>query len=108
MKGKKEVLTEATTTQKPKRARRPVDEKKALINRLRRIEGQVRGIQSMIEKDADPADTLIQTSAVNAAINAFNRELLSMHIRGTVAEELKKDNAEAANDLATLVQKLMK
>lgn len=107
MKGKKEVLTEATT-QKTKRARRPVDEKKALINRLKRIEGQVRGIQSMIEKDADPADMLIQTSAVNAAINAFNRELLSAHIRGKVAEELKKDNYEAATELATLVQKLMK
>lgn len=107
MKEKKEVLT-ATTAKKTKRNRQPVDEQKALVNRLRRIEGQVRGIQSMIEKDADLADILIQTSAVNAAINAFNREILAVHIRGTVAEELKNGNEEAATELATLVQKLMK
>ncbi len=107
MKGKKGILT-ATTAQKTKRNRQPVDEQKALVNRLRRIEGQVRGIQSMIEKNADPADILIQTSAVNAAINAFNREILAVHIRGTVAEELENGNEEAANELATLVQKLMK
>ena len=107
MKGKKEILT-ATTAQKTKRKRQPVDEQKALVNRLRRIEGQVRGIQSMIEKNADPADILMQTSAVNAAINAFNREILAVHIRGTVAEKLENGNEEAANELATLVQKLMK
>ena len=56
-----------------------------LINRLNRIEGQIRGIRGMVEKDAYCADILMQSAAVNAAVNAFNKELLAHHIKGCVA-----------------------
>ncbi len=59
---------------------------KSLINRLSRIEGQVRGIRGMVEKDVYCTDILIQVAAVNAALNSFNKELLSEHIRNCVAK----------------------
>ena len=64
--------------------------KKALLNRLKRIEGQVRGIEAMIENDAYCNDVLIQSAAVNAAMNAFNKELLASHIRGCVARDIRE------------------
>ena len=112
MKEENQTMTEEQTARgnvpAKKRNRRPVDEKRALVNRLRRIEGQVRGIQAMIEKGADLANVLVQTSAVNAAVNAFNRELLAVHIRGSVTEGIKNGDEAVVNDLANLVQKLMK
>ena len=64
---------------------RAQEEKKKLLNRLRRIEGQVRGLQAMVEADAYCNDVLTQSAAVNAAINAFNRELLAEHLRDELA-----------------------
>ena len=64
-------------------------QKKALLNRLKRIEGQVRGIQSMLENDAYCNDVLMQSAAVNAAMHAFNRELLASHIRTCVARDIR-------------------
>ena len=55
---------------------RSQEQKKALINRLRRIEGQVRGVQQMLENDAYCNDILVQSAAISAAMNAFNREIL--------------------------------
>lgn len=68
---------------------RAQEEKKKLLNRLRRIEGQVRGLQAMVEADAYCNDVLTQSAAVNAAINAFNRELLAEHLRTCVTRDLK-------------------
>ena len=85
---------------------RAQEEKKKLLNRLRRIEGQVRGLQAMVEADAYCNDVLTQSAAVNAAINAFNRELLAEHLRTCVTRDLK--NGHEVEELAATLQKLMK
>ena len=87
---------------------RAEEEKKKLLNRLRRIEGQVRGLQAMVESDAYCNDVLTQSAAVNAAINAFNRELLAEHLRTCVTRDLKNDHEEIVDELAATLQKLMK
>lgn len=87
---------------------RSEEEKKKLLNRLKRIEGQVRGIQTMIESDAYCNDVLIQSAAINAAMNAFNRELLSSHIHSCVARDIRAGRDEVIDELVETMQKLMK
>ena len=87
---------------------RAQEEKKKLLNRLLRIEGQVRGLQAMVEADAYCNDVLTQSAAVNAAINAFNRELLAEHLRTCVTRDLKNGHEEIVAALAATLQKLMK
>lgn len=91
-----------------KKTVRNIDEKKKLINRLKRIEGQVRGIQAMLEEDAYCNDVLIQSAAINAAMNAFNRELLSSHIHSCVADDIRQGNDEVIDELMDTFKKLMK
>lgn len=91
-----------------KKKERNEDEYKTLINRLNRIEGQIRGIKGMVEKDAYCTDILVQVSAVNAALNAFNKELLSSHIKTCVTEDIKNGNGETVDELVSVLQKLMK
>jgi DNA-binding FrmR family transcriptional regulator len=80
----------------------------ALIRRLNRIEGQVRGVKGMVEKDAYCTDILIQVSAIQSALNAFSRELLSSHIRTCVVSDLQNGQTEVVDDLLNTIQKLMK
>lgn len=87
---------------------RCAEEYKSLINRLNRIEGQIRGIKGMIEKDAYCTDILVQVSAVNAALNAFNKELLSNHIKTCVADDIRNGKDETVDELVATLQKLMK
>ena len=68
----------------------------------------MRGIEAMIENDAYCNDVLIQSAAVNAAMNAFNKELLASHIRGCVARDIKEGRDEVIDELVTTLQKLMK
>ena len=82
--------------------------KKALLNRLKRIEGQVRGIEAMIENDAYCNDVLMQSAAVNAAMNAFNKELLANHIRNCVVRDIREGDDEIVDELVAIIQKLMK
>lgn len=84
------------------------EQKKRLVNRLKRIEGQVCGIQRMIEEDAYCNDILIQSAAVNAAMNAFNKELLASHIRSCVARDIRDGKDEVIDELVQTLQKLMK
>ncbi len=84
------------------------EQKKKLINRLSRLEGQIRGIKGMIENDAYCTDILVQSAAAGAAINAFNRELLDSHIRGCVATDIREGNDEVIDDLMNTLYKLMK
>lgn len=91
-----------------KKKLRSEEERKDLINRLKRIEGQVRGIQNMVENDAYCADILTQAAAVNAAMNSFNRTLLSSHIRTCVVENIKNGDDGVIDELVALLQKLMK
>ena len=81
---------------------------KLLINRLNRIEGQVRGVRSMLENDAYCTDILIQVSAIQAALNAFNRELLSNHIHTCVADNIRAGDDSVIDELTATLQKLMK
>ena len=87
---------------------RTEEERKKLIHRLSRIEGQIRGIRGMMEKDAYCTDILIQSAAVNAAVNAFNKELLASHIRGCVARDIRDGKDEVIDELVATLQKLMK
>ena len=80
----------------------------ALIRRLNRIEGQVRGVKGMVEKDAYCTDILTQVSAIQSALNAFSRELLGNHIRTCVVSDLQKGQTETVDDLLNTIQKLMK
>lgn len=83
-------------------------EYKDLVNRLNRIEGQIRGIKGMIEKDAYCTDILTQVAAVNAALNSFNRVLLSNHIKTCVTKDIREGKEETVDELLVTLQKLMK
>ncbi len=84
------------------------EEYKRLINRLNRIEGQVRGIRGMLERDAYCIDILSQTAAVGAALNAFSRELLSQHLRTCVADGLRQGDDSKVEELTAALQKLLR
>ena len=84
------------------------DEVRKLINRLSRIEGQIRGIKGMLEKDAYCVDILTQSAAVSAAMNAFNKELLSSHIHSCVVRDIRAGDETVVDELVALIQKLMK
>ena len=90
-----------------KKERSP-EEYKKLIHRLNRIEGQVRGIRGMVENGAYCPDILIQSAAVSAAVNAFNRELLARHIRTCVVTDIQKGDLDVVDDLVATIQKMMK
>ena len=83
-------------------------EYKDLLNRLSRIEGQVRGIRRMVENDAYCPDILVQVSAVNAALNSFNKVLLANHIRTCVADDIREGKDATVDELVATLQKLMK
>ena len=83
-------------------------EYKSMINRLNRIEGQVRGIKKMVEEDAYCTDILIQVSAVNAALNSFNKVLLANHIKSCVINDIKEGKEETVSELVEVLQKLMR
>ena len=87
---------------------RTPEEYRALVNRLSRIEGQVRGIRAMVEKDVYCTDILVQVAAVNAALNGFSKELLGQHVRTCVADDLRNGSSEKLDELLTLLPKLMK
>ncbi len=91
-----------------KHTKRSEAEKQALITRLKKAEGQIRGIQKMVETDAYCPDILTQVSAVTSALNSFNKELLGCHIRGCVADEIRGGDDEAIDAFVRTVQKLMK
>jgi DNA-binding FrmR family transcriptional regulator len=91
-----------------RKKKRTPDEKKKLLRRLKLAEGQIRGIQKMVDEDAYCPDILIQVSAVSAALNSFNRELLACHIRGCVAEDIRAGKEDAIEEFVKVAQKLMK
>ena len=99
-------MSEKTCCKKTKE--RSPEEIKRLIHRLNRIEGQVRGIRGMVEKNAYCPDILTQTAAVNAALNAFSKELLAEHIRTCVTRDVREGKDETIDELLSTLQKLMK
>jgi len=87
---------------------RTEEEAKKLLNRLNRIEGQIRGIKGMVERNAYCTDILTQVAAANAALNGFCKELLAEHIRTCVAEDIRHGKDETIDELVSTLQKLMK
>ena len=87
---------------------RSEEEYKSLIHRLNRIEGQIRGIRSMVEKSAYCPDILIQAAAAGAALDAFSRDLLSQHVRTCVARDLRQGKEETVDELVATLQKMMR
>lgn len=90
-----------------KKERTP-EEYQALIHRLNRIEGQIRGIRGMVERSAYCVDILTQSAAVTAAMNAFSRELLTNHIRTCVVEDVRRGGTEKVDELVQILQRLLK
>ena len=87
---------------------RPDERKKKLINRLNRIEGQIRGIKGMIENDAYCIDILTQSAAVNAAVSSFNRELLNAHMRSCVSDGIREGREDVLDELEDILGKLIR
>lgn len=91
-----------------KTKQRSPEEVRRLIHRLNRVEGQIRGIRGMVEKDVYCPDILMQVAAASAALNAFTRELLGNHIRTCVAQDIRDGKDETIDELVYTLQKLMK
>jgi DNA-binding FrmR family transcriptional regulator len=91
-----------------RKKKRTPEEQKDLLKRLKLAEGQIRGIQNMVENDAYCPDILIQVSAVTAALNSFNKRLLACHIRTCVSEDIRSGDEEAIDEFVGMLQKLMK
>ena len=87
---------------------RSEQELRDLTNRLSRIEGQIRGIRSMVEKDAYCIDILTQVSAASAALNSFTKVLLASHIKTCVAQDIRDGKDETIDELVGMLQKLMR
>jgi len=99
-------MEECKCTHKTKE--RDAVEYKSLMNRLNRIEGQIRGIKKMVENNAYCTDIITQAAAASSALNSFNRELLSNHIRTCVEQDIKDGKYETVDDLISTLQKLLK
>ncbi|MBR2930158.1 MAG: metal-sensing transcriptional repressor [Clostridia bacterium] len=97
----------AECCKKRKKLREP-DEMRALENRLKRIEGQVRGVRTMLEEEAYCVDVLTQVSAISSALDAFTRQLLASHIRSCVVEDIKAGREDAPDELVDLVGRLIR
>lgn len=91
-----------------KKTHRSEEQRKKLIHRLNRIEGQIRGIRGMVERDSYCTDILTQSAAVQAALNAFNREFIAAHLHSCVARDLREGKDEVIDELVLTLQKLMK
>lgn len=92
----------------PKHRIREQQEKRALMNRLSRIEGQIRGVKSMIEEERYCVDILTQVAAVQAAFNGLTKEILASHIKGCVVKDIQDGNEDAVDELCELLKKLMR
>lgn len=107
-KGSEDMAEEQNCCCCHKTKERSPEEYKDLLHRLNRIEGQIRGIKGMVEKDAYCTDILTQVSAVTAALNSFNRVLLANHIKTCVTRDIKEGKEETVDELLVTLQKLMK
>ena len=87
---------------------RTEEEKKILLTRLKKAEGQIRGIEKMITEDAYCPDILVQVSAVTSALNSFNKELMACHMRSCVTEDIRAGKDEAIDEFVKIMPKLMK
>lgn len=104
----KKCCCHCQTDGEEKTTERSDEEYKKLMNRLSRIEGQIRGIKRMLENDAYCPDILTQSAAVTSAMNAFSRELLSNHVHHCVVRDIKNGDESTVDELMDTIYKLMK
>ena len=104
----KETATAECPCCSERKKKRDEKEYKDLINRLSRIEGQVRGIKRMLEDDCYCIDIMRQVSATTSALNSFNRIMMSNHLRSCVVNDLKEGNEETIEEVLEALQKMMK
>ena len=83
-------------------------EYKDLLNRLSRVEGQIRGIKRMVEEDCYCPDIMVQVAAANAALKSFNKVLLANHIRTCVADDIRNGQDNTIEELIETLGKVMK
>ena len=105
---KENMLQEECYCCSGKKKERDEKEFKDLMNRLKRIEGQVRGVENMLENDTYCTDILVQVSAITSALNSFNKVLLANHMKTCVADNIREGNDEVIDELVCTLQKLMK
>ena len=91
-----------------KKTERTEEQKKKLMNRLNRLEGQVRGVRKMIENDAYCNDVLVQTAAISAAVDAFSREVLRAHLHSCVIRDIRDGRDEVVDELMETLERLMR
>lgn len=91
-----------------RKTERTEEQKKKLMNRLNRLEGQVRGVKKMIESDVYCNDILIQAAAIRAAVDAFSRELLRSHLHSCVARDIRDGREEVVDELMETLERLMR
>jgi len=105
---KNEQIMESCPYCSEKHKERDEKEFKDLMNRLKRIEGQVRGVENMLENNSYCTDILVQVSAITSALNSFNKVLLKNHIKSCVVDNIKNGNTEIVDELMDTIQKMMK
>ena len=108
MGNKDELMKEEDCCCSGKHKDREEKEKKDLMNRLKRIEGQVRGVENMLETGCYCTDILMQVSAITSALNSFNKVLLANHVKTCVADNIREGNEEVVDELVGVLQKLMR
>ncbi len=91
-----------------KATERSDEQRRRLLNRLSRLEGQVRGVRKMVEEDAYCNDILVQTAAISAAINAFSREVLRSHLKSCVIRDIREGRDEVADELMETLERMMR
>ena len=89
-----------------KHTHRASDNKSKLVNRLNRLEGQIRGIKSMVEEDVYCDDILIQVAAVKSALDAFSSSLFEEHLKTCVVRDIKANNPEIIEEVLTTIKRL--
>lgn len=103
-----EDVTGTKTPGTERKKHRSEQERKDLIRRLNIIEGQIRGIRGMLERESYCIDILTQVSAAGSALNSFSKVLLESHIRTCVTEDIQRGNTEKVEELCDMLQKLMR
>ncbi len=91
-----------------KMTERSEEQKRKLLNRLSRLEGQIRGVKKMVENDAYCNDILVQSAAIGAAVDAFSREVLRAHLHSCVIRDIRDGRDEVADELMETLERLMR
>jgi len=104
----KELYNESEVVEHCRKSHHPEAVKKDLTTRLNRIEGQIRGIKGMIEKDVYCDDVITQLSATQSALNSVAKILLEGHLKGCVVDRLNEGDLQVIDELVITIQKLMK